>query len=59
MMEASGGVTFKSDVHGIICFLYLKAIGGYKIYLHLCKVFGERNIMSKCAVYQWIEKLEC
>ncbi len=58
MMEASVLVTSKADVRAIICFQCLGGVSGNKIYLRLCNVFGECDIMSKRTVYQWVEKFK-
>ncbi len=57
-MEASGSVPSKSDVRVIICFLCLEGVGRNEINLCLFNVFGECNIISKHAAYQWIEKFK-
>ncbi len=57
-METSGSVSSTSDVRAIIYFLCSEGEGGNEIYLHLCNIFGERDIMSKYIVHQCVEKFK-
>ncbi len=57
-MENVGDTFCKSDVHTIICFLHLEGAPGNDIHRRLCKVFREGNVMSKHAVYQWIQQFD-
>ncbi len=57
-MENIGDATSKSDVRVIICFLHLEGVPGNNTHRWLCNVFGEESIMSKRAVYQWIQQFD-
>ncbi len=43
------------EVRSVIKFLYKEGVKGREIYRRLCRVYGENNVMSLRAVYQWID----
>ncbi len=57
-MENVGDSHSKSNVRAINHFLHLKGIQGNDIHNQLCNVFKEGNVMSKCKVYQWIQRFD-